>query len=172
MTKPIRSPRRPAFGRLFLCLISLLFAARLYATGPALTTISDVVYRADGSPAAGTVVITWPNFSTADGKAVAAGELHVTIGSGGVMTIALAPNFGSTPAGTYYKVVYKLDDGTTSTEFWVVPATGPTTIAAIRALVVPTQMGAQLASKQYVDSAVVGTVHLAGAESITGVKSF
>src|SRR5438270_2230432 len=162
----------PPNGRLFLCLISLLIAMRLDASGPALTTINDVVYRADGSAAGGTVVITWPNFSTADNKAVAAGQMNVTLGAGGVMVVALAPNAGSAPAGTYYKVVYKLDDGTTSTEFWVVPATGPTTIAAIRATVVPTQVGAQLASKQYVDSAVGGTVHLAGVESITGAKAF
>ncbi len=166
-----RNLRRP-IGRLFLCLISLLFAVRLHASGPGLVTINDIVYRADGSPATGTVVITWPNFSTVDGKAVAAGELHVTIASGGVIIIALAPNANSVPAGTYYKVVYKLDDGTTSTEYWVVPPTGPTTIAAIRATVVPTQVAAQMASRQYVDSAVGNVVHLSGSESITGAKSF
>src|SRR3954470_15494620 len=159
---------------LFLCLISLLVCVNARATPsmtPALTTITDVVYRADGSPAGGTIVITWPNFSTADNYAVAAGELHLTIGTGGAMTAALASNAGSTPAGTYYKVVYKLDDGTTSTEYWVVPATGPTTIAAIRATVVPTQVAAQLVSKQYVDTAVSTAVHIAGTESITGAKN-
>lgn len=171
MRNVFRDVRRP-LGRLFLCLISLLAAVRLEASGPTLTTVNDIVYRADGSAASGTIVITWPNFSTADSKAVAAGELHVTIGSGGVMSIALAPNANSLPAGTYYKVVYKLDDGTTSTEYWVVPATGPTTIAAIRATVVPTQVAAQLASKQYVDSAVGNVVHVTGAETISGVKIF
>src|SRR5258706_6307412 len=102
MTNSIVFPRRP-WGRLFLCLISLMIAVRLEATGPTLTTITDVVYRADGSAASGTMVITWPNFSTADNKAVAAGDLSITIGAGGVITVALAPNAGSTPAGTYYK---------------------------------------------------------------------
>ena len=96
----------------------------------------------------------------------------MTIGSGGVLSVALAPNANSVPAGTYYKVVYKLDDGTTSTEYWLVPASGPTTIAAIRATVVPTQVAAQLASKQYVDSAVTNVVHVTGTESITGAKNF
>src|SRR3954471_1201563 len=176
MTNSIRSSSRPP-GRLFYCLlISVLLAVRAHATGPALTTITDIVYRADGSPASGMAVITWPNFSTADNKAVAAGELHITIGpagaSAGQLTVALAPNAGSIPAGTYYKVVYKLDDGTTTTEYWVVPATGPTTIAAIRATVVPTQVAAQLVSKQYVDTAVSTAVHIAGTESITGAKNF
>ncbi|MCU1285012.1 MAG: putative autotransporter protein [Acidobacteriales bacterium] len=140
-----------------------------------MTTISDVVYRANGQPASGTVVITWPSFSTADNKAVAAGELSVAIGAAGLLTVQLAPNEGAAPSGTYYKAVYKLSDGTTSTEYWVVPSASPTTIAAIRATVVPTQVAAQLASKQYVDSVLSNTesvVHKTGTESITGVKTF
>src|SRR5436853_6339474 len=102
------SATRRLSGRLFYCLISLLFAVGLArATGPALTTVSDIVYRADGIPAGGTLVITWPNFTTFDGKAVAAATLNVTIGAGGAVSIPLAPNAGATPSGTYYKVVYK-----------------------------------------------------------------
>src|ERR1051326_5832889 len=125
--------------RLFYCLISLLFAVRLArATGPQTTTVSDIVYRADSSPAEGTLVITWPAFASADNFAVAAGSMSLTIGAGGALTVALVPNAGATPAGTYYKVVYQLSDGTTSTEYWSVPSTSPTTIAAIRSVVVPT----------------------------------
>src|SRR5437879_6585514 len=141
-----------------------------------MTTISDVVYRANGETASGTVVITWPTFTTRDNKAVAAGELSAVIGPSGLLTLALAPNEGATPGGTYYKVVYKLSDGTTSTEYWVVPAASPTTIAAVRATVVPTQIAAQLASRQYVDNAVTGNsdavVHKTGTEFISGVKTF
>src|SRR5438309_2099657 len=101
------------WGRLFYCAISVLVAvASVHASGPAMTTISDVVYRANGQTASGTVVITWPSFSTADNKAVAAGELSVAIGTAGLLTLQLAPNEGATPSGTYYKVVYKLSDGT------------------------------------------------------------
>jgi hypothetical protein len=141
-----------------------------------MTTISDVVYRANGETATGTIVITWPAFTTSDNKAVAAGELSANIAPSGVLTLSLAPNEGATPAGTYYKVVYKLSDGKTSTEYWVVPLASPTTIAAVRATVVPTQVAAQLASRQYVDSAISGNtdavVHKSGTESITGVKTF
>src|SRR5471030_1066629 len=42
-------------------------------SGPALTTVSDTVYRADGSPAQGRLEITWPTFIAAGGSAVAAG---------------------------------------------------------------------------------------------------
>jgi hypothetical protein len=121
-------------GRLFYCLISLLLAVcPAHGSSPATTTVSDIVYRGDGTPASGTLLISWPEFSSADGYAVAAGSMSLTIGAGGAISVALVPNAGGTPAGTYYKVVYKLDFGATSTEYWSVPATSPTTIAAIRA---------------------------------------
>ncbi len=57
--------RRPA-GRLFyLLLMVVLFPMMLRAT-PATTTIADVVYRADGTPAGGVLLISWPAFTTAD----------------------------------------------------------------------------------------------------------
>jgi hypothetical protein len=124
--------RRP-MGRLFYLLAFLVLA--LTAPGqapPATTTISDVVYRADGNLAGGTLLISWPTFTTAGGQSVAAGRTSVTLGSGGVLSVALVPNTGSTPAGTFYTVVYQLDDGTVKTEYWIVSTTSPTTIAAVR----------------------------------------
>jgi len=169
---PIRLP-----GRIFYCLVSVAIAVSMaHASGPALTTISDVVYRADGQPAAGTLVISWSAFTTANNSAVAAGELSLTLGNQGALTAALAPNEGAAPAGSYYKVVYKLSDGTTATEYWVVPAASPTTVGAIRARVVPSQTAAQFVTRQYVDGAISGSdsllLHKTGDESVSGVKSF
>ncbi len=136
-------------------LISLLLAAVVArAQAPATTTIGDVVYRADGTPAGGTLLITWPAFESAGGKAVAAGSKSVTLGAGGVVNVALVPNEGANPAGTYYKVVYKLDDGSTSQELWSVPNVPTTTIAAIRSTLVPSGVAIQVASRQYVDSQI------------------
>jgi len=112
-------------------LMAMTLSARLQAQGPALTTISDTVYRADGTAASGTVLISWPSFQTAEGDAVAAGNLSVTIGPLGAFTAQLVPNVAASPAGTYYVVVFQLDDGTVRTEYWAVPATSPTTIAAV-----------------------------------------
>ncbi len=92
-------------------LIAWTLSTTLYAQGPALTTISDTVYRADGSAASGTVLISWPSFQTAEGDAVAAGNLAVTIGPLGAFTVQLVPNVGATPAGTYYVVVRYSDAG-------------------------------------------------------------
>jgi Mannosyl-glycoprotein endo-beta-N-acetylglucosaminidase len=54
---------RSRHGRLFYCLISLALALALGISRPAAaantTTVQDVVYRADGTPASGTLVISW-----------------------------------------------------------------------------------------------------------------
>jgi hypothetical protein len=158
-------------------LVGMTLSTQSRAQGPGLTTVSDTVYRADGSPAAGTVLISWPSFQTAAGDAVAAGNLSVTIGPLGAFTAQLVPNVGASPAGTYYSVVLQLDDGTVRTEYWAVPATSPTTIAAI--LTTPGNGLSNFAvTQQYVNAEVATraldstVVHLAGAETITGIKRF
>lgn len=157
--------------------VVVLAAALALAAGPGLTTISDTVYRADGTAASGTALISWPAFVTSEGNAVAAGSKSVSIAAGGAFATQLVPNVGASPAGTYYTVVFQLDDHTVRTEFWAVSTNSPTTIAAIR-----TTPGAGsangLASKQYVDAAVAtraadsAVVHVAGAEVIQGAKQF
>ncbi len=77
-------------------------------SGPALTNVDDTVYQADGTPAQGVLVITWPAFVEANGTAVAAGVLNVTLGANGALNVALAANAGANPAGAYYTVVYQL----------------------------------------------------------------
>jgi hypothetical protein len=158
--------------------VSMLAVSTLaWAAGPGLTTISDTVYRADGTAAAGAALISWPAFVTAEGNAVAAGKKSVAIGPGGAFTSELVPNVGATPAATYYTVVFQLDDGTVRTEYWAVPTTSPTTIAAVRTTP-GTGVSNGLASKQYVDAAVANravdaaVVHLSGGETITGTKQF
>ena len=94
--------RRAAKAAIFILpalLIGLTLPGALHAQGPALTTISDTVYRADGTAASGTVLISWPSFQTAEGDAVAAGNLAVTIGPLGAFTAQLVPNVGATPGG-------------------------------------------------------------------------
>jgi hypothetical protein len=180
---------RPA-GRLFYWVMAIVIAAsgfRLTASGavpgpvpqsgPALTSVVDTVYLANGTPAAGTLVITWPAFVTASGTAVAAGLTNVMLGTGGALSVGLVPNAGATPPGMYYTVVYQLGPGEVRTEYWVVPTTSPVTLAVVRTTpgsgtaAAPVSMqyvNTQLAAKAN-DSAVV---HLANAETITGTKTF
>jgi hypothetical protein len=106
-------------GRFFTVLISLSLAILVpraaFAGGssklpsPTLCQISDTVYRADGTPAQGTVLLSWQAFTTAAGQAVSAGSLLVTLDVNGGFNASLAPNTGASPAGTYYKAIFKLD---------------------------------------------------------------
>jgi hypothetical protein len=119
-----------------------------------MTTIQGTVYLANGNPASGTLVISWPSFTTADGQLIVADSLTVTIGSAGYVSVNLAPNAGATPAGQFYTATYDLSDGTTSTEYWVVPAATQTTLGAIQAEVMPTTEAVQAVDKAYVDDAI------------------
>jgi len=81
------------------------------------TTVQGTVYLANGAPGSGTLQLSWPAFTTASNQAVAADKLTVNIGADGFISVNLAPNLGSSPAGLYYTAIYHLSDGTTSTEF-------------------------------------------------------
>jgi len=123
------------------------------------TTVSDTVYHADGTPAQGSILISWPQFTTVGGVSVAAGSTTVTLSSGGALSVALAANAGSNPIGSYYTVVYHLDDGTLTRENWVVPVSGsPVHLAAVRSTVLPTSVAMQTVTKAYVDSVIASTL--------------
>ncbi|MGH9499279.1 MAG: hypothetical protein ACRD3L_09065 [Terriglobales bacterium] len=103
----MRDVCRP-WRRLFLLVLAT--AAVTWGQTPPLTTISDTVYRADDSSAEGTLLISWPEFTTSAGPAIAAGNNSVALGAGGSLSVALVPNADATPANTVYSVVYQLDE--------------------------------------------------------------
>jgi len=146
-------------------------------SGANTTTVSDTVYLADGTPASGTLIISWPAFVTSDGTAIAAGSSSVKLGANGALNVALAPNAGATPAGAYYTVVYQLGPGQVKTEYWMVPTTSPANLATVRTTP-GSGLAAQPVSLQYVNSALAtkaddgSVVHVIGAETITGTKTF
>ncbi len=139
------------------------------APSPTLCQINDTVYRADGTPAQGTVLLSWPSFTTAAGQTVTPGSLLVKLDDNGGFNASLAPNTGAIPAGTYYRAIFKLDDGTNETEFWVVPNTQSTTIGAIRSKLVPANQAAQFLTRDFADS---NYLNLTGNETVAGVKTF
>jgi hypothetical protein len=134
---------------LALALFSLRLSAQL-----ATTTVQGTIYRADGSPAAGTLLVSWSAFTTSANQAVAAGNVSTVIGADGFVSLQLTPNAGAAPAGSYYTAVYHLSDGTVNTEYWVVPAAGTASIASIRAQLQPATVAVQSVSENYVDNAV------------------
>lgn len=175
--------RRRPDGRFFYWLISVLLAwsitnaPRAQAGGsPATTRVSDVVYRADSTPAAGVLLISWPAFTTASGTPVTAGTKNVSLGSDGSFSVDLVSNVAANPPGAYYTVVYQLED-VVKTEYWLVGTSSPTTLSAVRATP-GSGTATPPVSRQYVDIAVAAkatdnsVVHLGGAETIAGTKAF
>ncbi len=178
--------RRP-IGRLFYWWLAVLaiavgaLAARKAGAvpqdGPATTTIADTVYLADGSTAQGNLIITWPPFLTASGAAVAGGVKNVSLGTNGALSVGLVPNGGASPAGMYYTVVYQVGPGQERTEYWMVPTTSPANLAAVRTTP-GSGVAGQPVSMQYVNSGLAtkaddsAVVHLNGAETISGAKTF
>ncbi len=139
----------------------------------AVTTVQDTVYTASGATASGTVLVSWSGFTTASGAVVPAGTTSATIGTSGLLSIALAPNAGATPMGSYYTATFHLSDGSTSREYWVIPVTvagaAPVKLAAIQNQVLPTSVAMQTVSKSYVDTAIATAVKQnASAVAITG----
>jgi len=173
---------RGRLGGRLSCLAAVVACLAMAASaraqsGPPTTTVADTVYRGDGTPAQGTVVISWPAFITAAGSPVAAGRSNVTLGSNGSLSVALVSNAGANPAGVYYTAVYQLNDGSNKTEYWLVGTASPENLATVR-----TTPGSGTAvapvSLQYVNTALAAkandnaVVHLATAETIAGTKTF
>lgn len=158
--------------RLFCWIGWLVLVTPAIGQGPTLTTVADTVYRADGTPANGTLLISWPAFVTADSHTVAAGATSANLGSNGSFSVQLAPNANATPQGVVYQVVYQLSDGTVKTEYWLVATTSPETIAQVRTVVGSSNGAGPLATQSYVNAALTNVVHITGAETITGTKTF
>src|SRR5579871_6286449 len=173
-------------GRLFYWAIAVVIAAAGFRipmwgadpqASPAMTTVADTVFMADGTGAQGTLIISWPAFVTAGGTAVAAGTTNVTLGASGALSVALVPNTGATPAGVYYNVVYQLGPGEVRTESWLVPATSPANLTTVRTTP-GSGLAGQAVSMQYVNSGLAmkaddnAVVHLNGTETISGTKTF
>jgi hypothetical protein len=68
--------------------------------------------------------------------------------------VNLAPNEGASPAGEYYTAVFYMSDGSTSTQYWVVPSTATATLAQLQAQVMPAAQAVKAVSKTYVDEEI------------------
>src|ERR1035438_7384821 len=84
-----------------VCLATSSFAA------PPLTTIQDVLFKADGTRFHGTLSISWTSFEAIDQSAIAQQTTTVTVVNGNLQ-VQLVPTTTATPAA-FYTVVYNSD---------------------------------------------------------------
>ncbi len=155
----VRAFAPPHMAALALMAIAMAVLPQRLAAQVSTTTVQGTVYRADGTPASGTLLVSWPAFTTPQNQAVAAGNLSTPIGADGFVSVNLTPNAAALPGGSYYTATYHLSDGTVNQEYWVVPASSTASIASVRAELQPSTVAVQSVSKAYVDSAIasVGT---------------
>jgi hypothetical protein len=97
----------------------LMAAASLAAGQPALTTIQDVLYRADGTRFTGTMFIRYNSFLAGDTSNIATANLTLRIVNG-VLNVKLVPTTTAT-AGAQYNITYNSAGAIQFTEVWAVP---------------------------------------------------
>jgi hypothetical protein len=96
-----------------------LAAAVLAAGQPALTTIEDILYRADGTRFTGTMFIAYSSFQAGDTTNVATSNLTVPI-INGVLNVQLVPTTTAS-AGAQYNITYNSNGVNQFTQVWAVP---------------------------------------------------
>jgi hypothetical protein len=95
---------------------------------PALTTIQDILYRADGTRFSGTMIIRYTSFQAGDTSNIATSNLTLQIVNG-TLRVQLVPTTNASP-GAQYTVTYNSRGINQFTEIWAVPPS--TTILRVR----------------------------------------
>lgn len=98
---------------------------------PPLTTIQDILYKADGTRFNGIVTITWNSFNASNNSNIATQQVTATV-TNGYLRVMLVPTTNAVSPAVY-NVVYNSDGAIRFTETWVVPpSTSPLTVSAVR----------------------------------------
>jgi hypothetical protein len=101
-------------------LFAVVWLASSALAAPPLTTIQDVLYKADGTRFNGTVTISWTSFQAMDNSTIATQSVTVKIVDGN-LHVQLVPTTTSTPT-TYYSAKYNSNGRVQFEETWSVPS--------------------------------------------------
>ena len=147
-------------------------AAGLLATallaGPPLTTIQDVLYKANGTRFNGTVTISWSSFEAIDRSAIVQQTTTVTVVNG-YLQVQLVPTTTATPPA-FYTAVYNSDGKNQFQETWTVPSsTQPLRVRDIRiATTGSVGPGSDTLPTTVQESDIVGLISDLGARPLKG----
>jgi hypothetical protein len=155
-----------------LRLAAFVLASSTLVAGPALTTIQDVLYKADGTRFNGSLTISWNSFQAADNSTIVTQSTTARIVDG-VLRVQLAPTTTATPA-VNYSVIYTSDGRVQFQETWSVPSsTSPLRIRDVRLASEPATAGGGVANdtggSPIPESSVVGLIADLGARPLKGV---
>jgi hypothetical protein len=115
-----------------VCAAALLAgsAPRLAAVPP-LTTIQDVLYKADGTRFSGVAIIEWRGFEASDASVVPTQFVTLQIRNGN-LRVQLVPTTNAS-SGAYYSVRYNSDGKVQFSEIWAVrPSSTPLRLRDVR----------------------------------------
>lgn len=123
--------KRPKMAsRCTLALWGALWASTGLAAPP-LTTIKDTLYKADGSPFEGILMINWKSFEAPDTSSIPTNSLSVQVTRGNLL-VRLVPTTTS-PKPAYYSVRYVSEGSIQFSEIWSVPpSTQPLRVRDVR----------------------------------------
>jgi hypothetical protein len=145
-------------------LAAVLLATSSFAAPP-LTTIQDVLYKADGTRFNGTVTISWTSFDAIDHSVIAQQTTTVTVVNGNLL-VRLVPSTTATPAA-FYTVVYNSDGRVQFQETWAVPSSvQPLRVRDVR--VATGSAGADTVTTTVQESDIVGLISDLGARPLKG----
>ena len=115
-----------------LAMAAVAWSGLMLWAAPPLSTVRDTIYRANGSPFTGKIIIDWRSFEASDTSFIAKNQLELQI-TDGFLNARLVPT--TTAAGpAYYRVRYFSSNGTLEfSEAWAVPAsTEPLRVRNVR----------------------------------------
>ena len=102
----------------------VIAAASIAVAQPALTTIQDILYRADGTRFNGTLFIMYSAFQAGDTSNIATANLSLPIVNG-VLKVALVPTTTAS-AGAQYNITFNSQGVNQFTQVWAVPPSSAT----------------------------------------------
>jgi hypothetical protein len=108
----------------------LMAAAAMMQAQPALTTIQDILYRADGTRFNGEIFISWNAFQAGDTSNIATAQVKLPIVNG-VLKVQLVPTTTAS-AGANYQVTYNSEGIFQFSQVWAVPPSSfPLKVSAV-----------------------------------------
>jgi len=114
----------------FRLLAILAAAAMTIEAQPALTTIQDILYRADGARFNGEIFISWNAFQAGDMSNIATAQVKLPIVNG-VLSVQLVPTTTAS-AGANYQVTYNSEGVFQFNQVWAVPPSSiPLKVSAV-----------------------------------------
>ena len=152
------------FSRSFL---AAAFLATCSFAQPPLTTIQDLLYKADGTRFNGSLTISWTSFEAIDRSAVAQQTTTVTVVNGN-LRVQLVPTTTANPPAVY-SVKYSSDGRIQFSETWAVPSSPtPLRVRDVRVASAAASASSDTAAVTVNESDVVGLISDLSARPLKG----